>query len=300
MKFYTSYLDDPEYLELERSARLRYWECYTLAWKADAAGDILNPDTRKPLTVKQIAMLLRDPLKIVTADLAALASADLLAQNGETWKVTRYCDEQTNQKEYREAAADRQAKSRENRKNVTSQSHVTDEHSKDKLSQEKLSHQSSESESELNISHQSSQASAKLDDDDDDGILILLDQWEETIPSEPISPALKRLLKQAKKDGIEDADLFEKMQETRFNADKKPIGYFTRCVQDLSPKEPTAATVNAAIEFLAVQAQVNGTGLTYDVLNAELKERGIKPVEPDQVRAFQAERETAPPNKKHI
>ena len=59
MKLYLSILDDPDYIELSRTAKSLYFEFYLLAWNADAGGDILNRDTLRPFTLKNLAARLR-------------------------------------------------------------------------------------------------------------------------------------------------------------------------------------------------------------------------------------------------
>ena len=116
MKLYLSILDDPEYIELSRTAKSLYFEFYLLAWNADADGDILNRDTLKPLTVKNLALRLRTSTDEINSALGELLPAGLLASDGVTLSICRYQEEQDVQEVIREKARERQARSRERKK----------------------------------------------------------------------------------------------------------------------------------------------------------------------------------------
>ena len=104
MKYYLSYLTDDDFTELDRVTRSFYWDFYLLAWNADAEGNIQSRETGEALSPERIAKRLYEvDIDKVNTALAKLREAGFieLLEETNTWRVTRYADEQEKQEEKR-------------------------------------------------------------------------------------------------------------------------------------------------------------------------------------------------------
>lgn len=140
MKLYLSILDDPDYIELSRTAKSLYFEFYLLAWNADAGGDILNRDTLRPFTLKNLAARLRTNTAEIESAMNELIPAGFVALDDDTWSICRYLEEQDVQEMIREKARERQARSRQKKKKETSNDNVADDDSDNDSDSETMSH----------------------------------------------------------------------------------------------------------------------------------------------------------------
>ena len=186
MKLYKSYLDDMDFIDMDRVTRSYYWDFYLLAWNADADGDLLNRETCKPLTVKNIVLRLRGSTEAVNQALKELSDAGFMELQGDTWNISRYTEEQDNQAEYREKQNERQARKRKaGSNNVTRDSHVTAE--QDKLSQENLSKDNLTKEKEKDVTSSLVPSSTELDGRKDEDAPSLK-SFEPLEPFKPKNP----------------------------------------------------------------------------------------------------------------
>lgn len=143
LKLYSFYLDDVDFIELDRVIRSLYWDFNMLAWTADANGDLINRESGKPLTIKNIAVRLREDISVISGALDALVAAGMMHRNGEAWNITRFREEQINQAEYRAKEAERKAnqrkKSKESRLDDSEDNEMDQEEIESKSNQEEES-----------------------------------------------------------------------------------------------------------------------------------------------------------------
>lgn len=264
-----SYIDEPEFVHLGRVTRSYYWDFYTLAWNADAAGDIVNRDTKKPLNEKDIAWRIRESLDDVTTALAALEEAGFMRKSNNTWTIVRYEREQIVQSERRKIHAEAQAASEKRKKDaenskkkstdksVTSQLPVTDLVRKENLIKENSNQENSkkkEKEKELppsvalNSEEQEkttpdgaregasslskSESNFEIPDEYKGKMQLLQKTWKTHVQEHPNKAVMGIFLESLSKN-VDVEQTQERIRRTVQDGANSPVRYFSTCMTNL-------------------------------------------------------------------
>ena len=256
MKLYTTYLDDIDFIELERAARSLYWDLYLLAWNADAGGDLLNRETGKPLTIRHIALRLRDEAATLEKDLAALSGAGFISRHGDTWRISRYQDEQDNQEAMRNSWSGRQAKHRKKPKEPTEEESQENE-DEDQMEEKIIISDNQSNQTELK-SHTDVTRDSRGDgmNESQDGLDIIYlysfpsptrnklqagmhpylhtmaEVWVSHMGGH-ITAYPQRIINQALNDGIDPQKIAYMIQTTATHEPANKNGYFAQCIKTL-------------------------------------------------------------------
>ena len=266
MKLYTTYLDDMDFIELERNTRSRYWDFYLLAWNADAGGDLLNRETGKALTIKNLALRLREEAGEITRSLEVLEAAGFMSKDGDIWHITRYAEEQDNQDVMRKSWSERQAKHRNKSTQPNedeSQANETELNGEERIIESISQSNRIKLKSHMDVtrdsrvenndgatdgpiganaySYSSSGSNSKADAGEPLGIhpdLHALSKIWQIFMGAHISPFAQRLINKGLYDGLDPDAIAEKIETTAIHEPTNPLAYFAECIRELYPDEP--------------------------------------------------------------